>query len=96
MQDYEREIFKSAILTKGIHHQSNIAMEECAELIQAISKQLRYNTNQTREHLCEEIADVSICLDQLMMINDLSREEVDAMRLKKVARIQKRLDNREL
>lgn len=54
-----KNIHKKALEHFGIENQENKAIEEMAELIQAISKQ----TN-----IAEEIADVQIMLDQLKII----------------------------
>lgn len=37
-------------------------MEECSELIQALSKQIRYNDEIDRRHVVEEMAHVIICI----------------------------------
>ena len=51
----------------GKEAQMGIAQEECAELIQAISKVRRMGeTMDTLDHLAEEIADVNIMCKQLM------------------------------
>lgn len=74
----------------GIKHQSMIAMEECAELIQAISKCLRSKEmipTEVREHLIEEMADVMICLEQLQIMYYIDDEELYAMKQKKENRL---------
>ena len=62
----DKELVKKIIHKHGTITQSMIAMEECSELIQAISKCLRSKEmipTETREHLIEEMADVTICLE---------------------------------
>ena len=60
----DNEIFAEAVATFGKKEQKIVAMEECSELIQAISHELR-----GREHnIPEEIADVEICLEQLKLM----------------------------
>lgn len=49
----------------GLAHALDLMQEECAELIQAISKQRRNDSEDNREHVIEELADVSIMVDQL-------------------------------
>lgn len=57
----------------GTEHQCRQAMEECAELIQAINKAVRYPDNASvRVQLMEEIADVKIMIQQLEEIFDIS------------------------
>ena len=75
----KQELIQKLIDKNGIQIQSNIAMEECAELIQAISKCLRSKEivpMTVREHLIEEMADVMICLEQLKVIFHINEEEL--------------------
>lgn len=69
---------------------TTIAMEECAELIQAVSKAKRGNVN--KENLAEEIADVLICIDWLKDVYDISLEDIDKWIDIKEKRIQRRLN----
>ena len=51
-------------------------MEECAELIQAISKVRRYGfVGKYKDNLLEEIADVDIVLTELTMMFDIDPDE---------------------
>lgn len=74
----------------GIKNQSVIAMEECAELIQAISKCLRSKEAipiKERMNLIEEMADVMICLEELQIMYYIDDEELYAMKQKKENRL---------
>ena len=52
-----------------------VAQEECAELIQAISKVRRKGANTaTLDHMAEEIADVQIMCEQLIFLYDIEPE----------------------
>ena len=78
----EPEILTAAIRTYGEKAQEDMAVEECSELIQAISHKHR-----GREHnIAEEIADVEIMLEQLKIINDC-HDEVAAIRKRKIERL---------
>jgi NTP pyrophosphatase (non-canonical NTP hydrolase) len=78
----EPEILTTAIRTFGEKAQEDVAIEECAELIQAISHKHR-----GREHnIAEEIADVEIMLEQLKIINNCA-EEVAAIHKQKIERL---------
>ena len=57
----------------GISHQTEMLVEEMAELTQAIQKEKRYSSAETGYHKLEEMADVAICLAQL--VNNLSDKE---------------------
>lgn len=77
----------------GVDNQLGIHMEECSELIQAISKCHRYNNAESRDHLIEEIADVIICIDQLKTIFNISNDDIQRVVNKKYARQINRLNN---
>lgn len=78
----EYEILIAAIRTFGDKAQEGVAIEECSELIQAISHKHR-----GREHnIAEEIADVEIMLEQLKIINDC-REETARIHKQKIERL---------
>jgi NTP pyrophosphatase (non-canonical NTP hydrolase) len=78
----EKEILITAIRTFGETAQEGVAIEELAELIQAISHKHRGRRN----NIAEEIADVEIMLEQLKIINDC-RAEVEAIRKSKIERL---------
>ena len=84
---------KSVIDFYGPEAQARIAMEECAELIQAINKCLRYPDNEEKHtDLVEEMADVAIMLNQLMLIFNVKHDEFNVMIKKKTERILNRLE----
>ena len=68
----DKEIIADSIEYYGKNTQSIVCMEECAELIQAISKELRGKSD--RMHLAEEIADVLICIEILKQIYGITDE----------------------
>ena len=72
-------IIDSNVVKKSIEHygadlQTVVCMEECAELIQAISKMKRGKDN--RENLIEEVADVMICIEILKQVYGISDNEI--------------------
>jgi NTP pyrophosphatase (non-canonical NTP hydrolase) len=80
------ELLEFVIQKFGATEQENLAIEECSELIQAISHKHR-----GREHnIPEEIADVEIMLDQLKIINNCFNE-VKRMKEFKIERLSDRL-----
>lgn len=66
-------------------------MEECAELIQAISKAKRGKID--RNNMEEEIADVLICIEMLKLMYSLSDSNIDKWILKKQQRELERIRN---
>ena len=53
----------------GMESQIDIMQEECAELVQAVSKYKRGKDNDF-SHLIEEMADVSIMIEQVLYLLD--------------------------
>lgn len=82
-------IFVDVIRIYGETSQENLAAEECAELIQAISHKHRGRAH----NIPEEIADVEIMLEQLKIINDC-HNEVSEIRNKKIARLKERMESK--
>lgn len=86
MKDSNINVLKKAIEIHGEEAQLLVAMEECAELIQAISHHLR-KRNPT--NIIEEIADVSIMIKQLEII--FGKDDIKAMIDSKIKRLNDRL-----
>lgn len=63
-----------SVIARSVDHygeeiQATVCMEECAELIQAISKAKRGKID--RDNMIEEIADVLICVEMLKRIYNI-------------------------
>ena len=87
----------SVIGRYGEDAQAMVHMEECAELIQAISKMRRVKNNggddgQAFDNLVEEMADVYICLTQMQVMYDISDHAIQDMIYRKCARQEDRLN----
>ena len=82
-------VISKAILKNGITLQSVVCMEECAELVIEISKQIRGSG--TRTYLLEEMADVAICLKQLQLMYNIPDEDLQLVVGQKLARLEGRL-----
>ncbi len=84
----------------GIERQSLVAMEELSELQKAISKLVRNPEERTkplefkglRHNLIEEMADVLICMDQLIEYYQIERPEIQELIQAKQERQAKRLE----
>ena len=77
--DYEHEINKAIgeiAEHYGVKAQSMQTCEECAELIQAVSKLTRGETSARVLSLIEEIADVRIMMSQLMYLYGIPESEI--------------------
>ena len=83
-EDLEIIICKKAIDTFGQAIQKVVAMEEMAELTQAISKSLRGENHNVEE----EIADVEIMIIQLkLMYENVKVEEIKQKKLQRLERV---------
>ena len=88
-----REVFNTynkAIELYGEKAQKLMAIEEMSELTKEICKDFRGKLD--REHLIEEIVDVIITIDQLMMMYEISGDEMEQMRERKFERLKERLE----
>ena len=84
----------SYVVQRSIEHygkdvQSTVCMEECAELIQAISKQKRGKSDKC--NLSEEMADVIICIEMLKQIYNITDDEIYSWVITKQERTIKRI-----
>lgn len=82
-------VIAESILHYGKNNQSTVCMEECAELIQAISKAKRGKID--RDNMIEEIADVLICIEMLKQMYMISDEKINKWIEKKQAREAERI-----
>lgn len=83
-----QEIYKQAIAQYGVEPQRKMAIEEMAELTNALMKFDRGRN--TVEDIVEEIADVTIMMQQLAII--YGQKAVDLQIDYKTARLAKRLN----
>ena len=83
-------VVKRSIEHYGKDVQSTVCMEECAELIQAISKEKRMESD--KDHLSEEIADVLICIEMLKQIYNITEDEIYSWVITKQERIIERIE----
>lgn len=91
-EDRERKEILSKAIAKYGENQLDIAQEELSELIQAISKIKRYpNSKDAQLNLIEEIADVSIMIEQLQMYFGISNEVIQDEADIKLDRLENRM-----
>ena len=88
---YSEEITLRKVINKfGKEAQCRQVMEECAELIQAVSKNLR--SAGAKENLIEEMADVGIMLDQLRIMFEIKDTEINKIRCEKMKQIKRMVE----
>ena len=84
-----------SIIAKSIKHygeeiQSTVCMEECAELIQAVSKAKRGRPG--KNNMAEELADVLICIEILKQIYDIPDYSIENWIERKQERMLRRME----
>ncbi len=85
---YSEEVTLRKVINKfGKEAQCRQVMEECAELIQAVNKNLR--SAGAKENLIEEMADVGIMLDQLRIMFEIKDTEINKIRCEKMKQIKR-------
>jgi NTP pyrophosphatase (non-canonical NTP hydrolase) len=90
----QKDFHKRNIAFHGEEETTTICMEECSELIKAISKCKRYGCNDKyRDSLVEEIADVLIIIGELKELYNLSEDEIEKVIESKIARQESRMEN---
>ena len=94
MTQTEKDLYERNIQYHGIEQETTIAMEECSELIKAISKCKRYGfVDKHRDNLIEEIADVLIVINELQLIYDISNDDIENIKKYKIDRMDYRIKN---
>ena len=94
MTQTEKDLYERNIQYHGIEQETTIAMEECSELIKAISKCKRYGcVDKYRDNLIEEIADVLIIINELQLIYDISDNDIENIKNTKMDRMDYRIIN---
>ena len=84
----------------GLAKQSRQLSEECAELIQATSKYMRFQETSYAstvdwkyiESVCEEIADVEIMLEQIKYLLHINPDAIETIKGNKIARQLERIE----
>ena len=92
--DKIKEISQEALDFWGYERQSNMLIEEMAELIKALCKYKRFNYEQAdpaiKANVLEEIADVHNMIEQIEMY--FGEKEIASIRLEKLIRTKKRIE----
>jgi len=65
-------IYEDAIILWGKDSQIGMFHEEIGEVLQAINKFKRNSTNTNINHIVDELADLSIMLDQMVCLFDIN------------------------
>lgn len=86
----DRSVFRRIIEKFGVDHQVSLIMEECSELILAISHYRRRRIPST--DIIEEIVDVTIMLEQARLIYDPNNTEFGRIYMEKITRIEKLIE----
>jgi NTP pyrophosphatase (non-canonical NTP hydrolase) len=90
MNKDKQVVWRESIRKYGKEIQSIVCMEECSELIQAVSKCLRGKPDVT-DNLAEEMADVIICLHMLKEMYGITDAQLEEWIARKTARQYERM-----
>lgn len=90
MNDEQKRKCLHMVIHYGSKNQMHKAIEECAELIEAIAKYMA--GEDSMDHVCEEVADVLIMAEQMRTI--VGAVEVDAIINQKLDRQMQRIRER--
>jgi len=82
----EEKVCRAIIEKNGVNYQVTVAIEEAAELTKELTKLVRSKGSPTK--ICEEIADVEICLAQLKLMIPNSRKKIALFKKYKLERLQ--------
>ena len=89
MEEKERkELYKELMETFGYHKQMHVAVEEMAELTNALMKRERGRASD--DEVIDEVADVIICMEQLARYFGV--DKCVAAKLRKLRRLEARLE----
>lgn len=99
----EKYLIEQLIDKNGRDTELTTCMEECSELIQAISKCIRYESNDqyvgtfksNKDNLIEEMADVMICIQILQSAYGIEDKDLNNMIQIKEDRLRFRYDLKE-
>ncbi|WP_437918425.1 hypothetical protein [Sphingobacterium sp. LRF_L2] len=86
-----RQILTAAITLWGEAAQVEMLQEEATELALAARKHVRENSIDSLNHLAEEIADVTIMIEQMTLIYENLSKDVAICRAMKLARLERRI-----
>lgn len=90
MEDWRKQNIENAE-HYGYEPQSNMLVEEMAELTQAISKYRRNNSKNNFDNIIEEIADVEVMLHQIKHLLGINPKYVEQIKIEKVNRTKERI-----
>ena len=86
----DRSVFHRAIAKFGIDHQVSLIMEECSELILAIS---HYGRGRVKSDvIMEEVVDITIMAEQARLIWDPTDEKFGEIYKRKIDRLEKLIE----
>ena len=90
MLDWEKQNIENAE-HYGYEPQSNMLVEEMAELTQDLSKYRRNNSEKNFDNIVEEIADVEVMLHQIKHLLGINPKYVEQIKIGKVNRTKERI-----
>jgi len=93
MREIDKALYIHAIEKWGKQAQFIMVQEECMELILAVSRYIRDRVASSA--VLEEVADVSLMIEQLQVILDIPDKVLDSVRKRKLNRLSRLLSKEE-
>jgi len=87
------ELYQEALILWGEGAQIAMAVEEMAELIQALTRLGRNRDDATEDKVREEIADVEIMMEQLRI--SFGVRAIESIKVRKLHRLERRIKKNE-
>lgn len=91
MTMHERDLYIKALEKWGFASQKQMAIEELAELIVALSKFGRKINRSTVKDIASELTDAKIMIEQLQIIFKIDNTEIYELKQKKLKRLEELL-----
>ena len=91
--DIDKDVIRKVVKLMG-DKSLVIAMEECSELAQSLSKVFRGKPD--INNVIEEIADVLICIEEVMYKEGIPPDKIQKLIDYKLDRLEKRIKNKKL
>ena len=100
MNKKQLHVLQQARVIYGFKTQIAVSAEECCELAKELLKYLRYETHdlavkETKDSVVSEVADVTIILDHIMNVFEISEDELNQAIEQKIQRLSRWLNTNE-
>ena len=86
LDDENKKLCWDVLARYGIDAQRHMVIEECSELQKAVCKMFRKDSPEHYRNYIEELVDVIVMCQQMLLAENISMEDVNAMAKEKLLR----------